>query len=69
MRKLSTGHDATLGSYRELAALVFGSESPAVAYLDEKIRQESPGAEVIAPEEQVIAALAAMDKAGRRHAA
>ena len=59
MRKLSIGSDATLGSYRQLAAAVFGENSKAVAFLDEKI-STSPNREneeVRAPESQMLYAL------------
>ena len=59
MQKLSTGADATLGNYRKLASVIFGSTSPAVAFLDRKI-QESPNGEteeVIQDEGQMIDAL------------
>jgi hypothetical protein len=62
MRKLSTGQDATLGNYRKLTAAVFGSDSKAVAFLDEKIKSEPEGenAEVLVEEGQTIALLASI---------
>jgi hypothetical protein len=59
MTKLSTGADATLGEYKKLATAVFGSESPAVAFLGKKI-QESPkgeNEEVMTAEGQMVHAL------------
>lgn len=57
MKKLSTGDDATLANYRKLAAAFFGEDSPAVKYLDEKIKEQGENEEVIAAEEQVIQVL------------
>ncbi len=54
MRKLSTGSDSTLESYRELSIAFFGKDSKAVTYLDEKIKQQGALQEVIAPESQMI---------------
>jgi len=58
MRKLSTGHDSTLASYKELATAFFGSDSKAIAYLDKKIEEQGADEEVIADENQMIALLA-----------
>lgn len=56
MRKLTTGHDSTLGNYRALTVAVFGADSPAVAFLDDKIRVSRKGAdeEVLADEGQMV---------------
>lgn len=54
MKKLSTGQDSTLGEYRKLAAAVFGEDSGAVKFLDEKIKEQGEDEEVIADEGQVI---------------
>lgn len=64
MHKLSTGDDATLGNYRKLTALVFGSDSKAVEYLDQKIEEAPNGAEeeVLADERQMIALLLQIDE-------
>jgi len=61
-RKLSTGDDSTLGNYRRLAAAVFGENSRAVAFLDEKIATspERENEEVIADEGQMIYLLGTM---------
>jgi len=56
MRKLSTGHDSTLGNYLILAKAVLGEESKAVSFLREKI-QSSPNGEneeVVVAETQMI---------------
>jgi hypothetical protein len=60
--KLSTGDDSTLGSYRKLAAIFFGENSRAVAFLDEKIAASPNGEneEVIADEGQMIYLLGTM---------
>jgi hypothetical protein len=56
MRKLSTGDDATLGSYKKLASAVFGDDSKAVKWLDEQIAESPNGEneEVIADEGQTV---------------
>lgn len=56
MKKLSVGCDSTLGNYRKLASIVFGSDSNAVKYLDKKISESSIGEneEVIADESQMV---------------
>ena len=54
MTKLSTGEDATLGNYRKLCAAVFGEESKATKYLDDKIAEQSSDEEVIQHESQMI---------------
>jgi hypothetical protein len=56
MTKLSTGDDATLGNYRKMAAAVFGKESKAVKFLDDKIAESPNGEneEVIADEGQMV---------------
>jgi len=68
MRKLSTGDDLTLKSFRKLTVLVFGSESQAVVYLDKKI-VESPNGEneeVLTDERQMIQLLHSMHEGGVR---
>lgn len=56
MMKLSTGHDSTLKSYKELAEATFGKESAAVRFLDKKIASSPNGEneEVMADEGQMI---------------
>lgn len=59
MKKLSTGEDSTLGTYKAHATLVFGSKSAAVEFLDKKIAESPQGeaGEVVADERQMIALL------------
>lgn len=59
MRKLSTGQDSTLGSYRKMAVAVFGEDSKAVKFLDKKIAESPNGEdeEVIVEESQAVAML------------
>lgn len=59
MRKLSTGQDSTLGSYRKMAVAVFGEDSKAVQFLDKKIAESPNGEdeEVIVEESQAVAML------------
>jgi hypothetical protein len=56
MQKLSTGDDATLGNYRKLAIIFFGSDSEAVKFLDDKIAENPKGEneEVIVDEGQMV---------------
>jgi hypothetical protein len=56
MNKMSTGADATLGNYKKMAVIVFGEQSPAVRFLNDKIKESPNGEneEVIADESQVI---------------
>ena len=56
MIKMSTGDDATLGIYRKMAVAVFGEDSKAVKFLDEKIKDSPDGQneEVIANESQMV---------------
>ncbi len=56
MIKLSTGHDSTLGSWRDLCAATFGETSPQTKFWDEKISTHEKGRdeEVIAEESQVL---------------
>lgn len=63
MQKLSTGDDATLGNYRKLARVIFGNDSKAVKFLDDKIADSPNGEneEVIADERQMVHLLGTMD--------
>lgn len=58
MQKLSTGGDATLGNYRKLTAAAFGEDSPAVKFLDDKIKEQGEDEEVIQDEGQMVFLLA-----------
>lgn len=62
MRKISTGEDSTLGTYRKIANIIFGEDSPAVKFLDEKIAESPNGEneEVIADESQMLYLIANM---------
>jgi hypothetical protein len=62
MTKMSTGDDATLGNYRKMAAAVFGEDSKAVKFLDDKITDSPNGEneEVIADEGQMVNLLGRM---------
>jgi hypothetical protein len=64
MNKLATGQDATLGNYRALASVVFGNDSGATKFLDDKIAESPNGRdeEVIVDERQMIYLLAQMYK-------
>ena len=60
---ISTGHPSTLATYRMLTVALFGEESPAVAFLDEKIAVSPNGADevVIADETQMLTLLAQIE--------
>lgn len=62
MHKLSTGDDSTLGNYRKLAAAVFGEDSEAVKFLDNKIATSPDGENeyVIVDESQMVYLLSTM---------
>jgi len=63
MRKLSTGDDSTLGSYKKLTAIVLGEESAAVQYLNKKISESPKGEneEVLADESQMLLMLFSLE--------
>lgn len=57
MRKISTGEDSTLGTYREIAFLLGGfKENEATRFIDQKIAESPNGEneEVIADERQMM---------------
>lgn len=56
MRKLSTGQDSTLGTYRDNCVAFFGEDSAATKLIDSKISDSPKGRdeEVIADEEQML---------------
>jgi hypothetical protein len=60
MKKLSTGDDSTLGSYRKLASAFFGEDSKAVEFLDKKIAKQGETQKVIQDERQMIYLLSHM---------
>lgn len=64
MNKMSTGQDSTLGNHRKFAVAIFGAESPAVAFLDQKIEEQGENEEVIVEEGQFINALMTMHQSG-----
>lgn len=71
MTKLTTGHDSTLGNYITLTSLVFGKDSRAVKYLQQKVAASAKGEdeEVLAPESQMIMLLMAEHKKGEQQRA
>lgn len=56
MNKMSTGDDATLGNYRKMTIAVFGKDSKAVKFLDDKIVDSPNGEdeEVLSDESQMV---------------
>ena len=59
----------TLGDYRALALRVYGADSAAVEFFDNKIRSSPKGADepVLAHESQMLAMLASLAGKKRRH--
>lgn len=58
MKKLANGNYSTLGNWREIAILAFERDSPAVKFLDDKIKDQGDEMEVIAAESQMMILLA-----------
>jgi hypothetical protein len=56
MKKLSTGDDSTLGNYFKLSFAVFGPNSKATQFINERIKISPNGEneEVIAEETQMV---------------
>lgn len=52
--RLSTGQPSTLGVWRDLTAAVFGSDSPAVAFWDDKIAEQGRDEWVVSDETQTL---------------
>jgi hypothetical protein len=59
MKKLSTGHDSTLGNWLELVNTFCGPDSTAAAFIIDKIAASPNGAdeEVVADERQFLGVL------------
>jgi len=51
---ISTGEPSTLRTYRKIAALLTGEDSPATKLIDDKIKEEGEDAEVIQHESQML---------------
>ena len=68
MRKLSTGHDSTLGKWHDLACVTLGPNSRPVEYLERQIAEHSKGrdAEVAGDESQFLLALILLEAIPRR---
>lgn len=64
MKKLSTGDDSTLSSYRKLALTLFGENSQALNFLDQKIIERGEDYKIILDEIRMIYLLSqiALDK-------
>jgi hypothetical protein len=62
MKKLSTGHDSTLRSYRDMSSAVFGEDSKPVRFFEEKAAVSPNGLdeEVVAPESQMMLLILSM---------
>ena len=58
--KLTTGHDSTLGNYKLLSVPLFGPESKAIEYLDQKIAKYGPDEPVLQDERQMLQLLCAI---------
>lgn len=63
MKKLSTGQDSKLGSYRDNCQ-IFGPNNKALLYFEDKIKESPNGEneEVIVDEQQVMALIFSMIK-------
>lgn len=58
MKKLSVGNlDSTLDNWHMLSKAMFGPESQATKFLQEKIDKQGPDEEVIVAEDQLLIAL------------
>ena len=57
MQKLSTGQDSTLGNYLILCKAVFGEDSEATAFIQERVDKSGAEDEVIQDENQMLALL------------
>lgn len=68
MIKLSTGKDSTLENYIIISKAMFGADSAATKFLEDKAAGAKEGikAEVIAPESQVVALLLETHVRGER---
>lgn len=68
MKKLSTGDDSTLGSYRRLCTLFFGKDSPATKFIEDKIAEHEKGEdeEVVTDESQVVMLLTELHHEGEQ---
>jgi hypothetical protein len=64
--KMSTGQDNTLGNWRDLTAAMFGVDSPATAFLDDKIASSPHGRDeyVLADERQLLNVLVQLHLGG-----
>lgn len=51
---LSNGKLPTLANHRELALAAFGEDSKAIAFLDEKIKEQGPDELVLVDEQQMV---------------
>ncbi len=56
--KLNDGSDSTLGNYRIIATALFGPESGAIRFLDNRIAEQGANQPVIADESQMLLLLA-----------
>ena len=67
MQKLSTGQDATLGSYLKLCEAFFGADSVQARFIRDKINSNPNGAneEVVADESQMLYLLANLPPDGK----
>jgi hypothetical protein len=54
---LSTGVPSTLGNWHALCLAVFGADSPATAFIAEKMAEQGPDMQVLADERQMLMVL------------
>ena len=57
MKTMSTGQPSTLGNWHAMTKAVFGEDSPATLFLQDKIDKQGSDEEVIADEGQLLHAL------------
>lgn len=64
--KLSTGKDSTLGEWRDLTAAVFGEDSAATKFWDEKIAacENGRGEPVLTDERQMLYVISQVHERG-----
>ena len=57
---ISTGEPSTLRTYRKIAAVLTGEDSPATKMLDDKIKEQGEDMEVIQDEGQMLMLIVTM---------
>lgn len=55
---------ATLGEWRKRAVIMFGEDSPAIKFLDDKIAEQGDDEEVVAADSQLLNVLFTIHQSG-----